>query len=93
MTSKVKTDNRQAHELLKKAVSLNPNDYNSLYALGVDYLIGDRETFEGRQIGESKRCLDRALQLAQEEGDQDIIQNIMQLYTEYASEFKKAERR
>ena len=93
LTSKVKTDNRQAHELLKKAVSLNPNDYNSLYALGVDYLIGDRETFEGRQINESKRCLDRALQLAQEEGDQDIIQNIMRLYTEYASEFKRAERR
>lgn len=93
LTSKVKTNNRQAHELLKKAVSLNPNDYNSLYALGVDYLIGDRETFEGRQISESKKCLDRALQLAQEKGDQNIVQNITHLYTEYASEFKKTERK
>lgn len=93
LTSKVKTDNRQAHELLKKAVAINPNDCHSQYALGVDYLIGDRETFEGRQIAESKKCLDRALQLAKEEGEQDIVQNIERLYREYASEFKKVERR
>ena len=93
LTSKVKTDNRQAHELLKKAVAINPNDCHSQYALGVDYLIGDRETFEGRQIAESKKCLDRALQLAKDAGEQDIVQNIEQLYREYASEFRKAERR
>lgn len=93
LAAKVQTDNQQAHELLKKAVAINPNDCHSLYALGIDYLTGDRETFEGRQMAESKRCLDRALQLAEEEGEQDIIRKIEWLYREYGSEFRKVEGR
>lgn len=93
LTSKIDTDNRQAHELLKKAVEINPDDCDALYALGVDYLVGDRETLEGRQIAKSKACLERALQLARKENNTAVIRNIERLFEEYAAEFGTVERR
>lgn len=89
LSSKVETDYKQAHELLEKAVAINPNDCNSLYALGFDYLVGDRVTYEGRRIGESKKCLEKALQLAQEEGNQQVVEAVEKLFKEYANDFKK----
>lgn len=74
---------------MKKAVSINPNDCNSLYALGFDYLVGDRITFEGREINESKKCLDRALELAKENNNRAVIQSVEKLFEEYADDFKK----
>lgn len=54
LTSKVNVDYQKAHKLLEKAVSINPNDCNSLYALGFDYLVGDRVTYQGRNLAEAK---------------------------------------
>lgn len=89
LASQIKPNYREAHELLKKAVSINPNDCNSLYALGFDYLVGDRVTFEGRQIEESKKCLDKALELAKKNNNRAVIQSVEKLFEEYADDFKK----
>lgn len=89
LSSQIQPNYREAHELLKKAVLINPNDCNSLYALGFDYLVGDRVTFEGRQIGESKKCLDKALELAKKDNNQIVVQSIERLFEEYADDFKK----
>lgn len=89
LVSQIKPDYKEAHQLLKKAVLMNPNDCNSLYALGFDYLVGDRMTFEGREISESKKCLDRALELARKNNNQAVIQSVEKLFEEYADEFKK----
>lgn len=89
LASQIQPNYREAHELLKKAVSINPNDCNSLYALGFDYLVGDRVTFEGRQIEESKKCLDKALELAKINNNQAVIRSVEKLFEEYADDFKK----
>ena len=89
LSLQIKPDYKEAHKLLKKAVSINPNDCNSLYALGFDYLVGDRITFEGREINESKKCLDRALELAKENNNRAVIQSVEKLFEEYADDFKK----
>ena len=46
-------------------------------------------TFEGREINESKKCLDRALELAKENNNRAVIQSVEKLFEEYADDFKK----
>ena len=94
LTLKIKADSREAHRLLEKSVSLNSNDYNSLYALGMDYLVGDRVSLDPntRNLRKSKECLDKALKLASQDGNQQVISKIQELYKEYAIEFAKVEK-
>lgn len=89
LSLQIKPDHQAAHKLLEKAVSINPNDCNSLYALGFDYLVGDRTTFEKRKISESQKYLDRALELAKKSNNQAVIQSVEKLFKEYANDFKK----
>lgn len=89
LTSKVKVDYQKAHKLLEKAVSINPDDCNSLYALGFDYLVGDRVTYQGRNLTEAKKCLDKALQLATNSTNQTIVKAVEKLYEEYPELIKK----
>lgn len=94
LTLKIKTDSREAHRLLEKSVSLNSNDYNSLYALGMDYLVGDRVSLDPntRNLRKSKECLDKALRLASQDGNQQVVSKIQELYKEYAIEFEKVKK-
>lgn len=89
LTSKVNVDYQKAHKLLEKAVSINPNDCNSLYALGFDYLVGDRVTYQGRNLAEAKKCLDKALQLATNSANQTIVKAVEKLYEEYPELIRK----
>lgn len=91
LTSKIRPNHQEAHELLKRAVELNPNDCNSLYDLGFDYLVGNRETYEGRQLEKSKKCLDKALELAQKKGNRQVVESIEKLFREYADDFQELE--
>ena len=92
LASQIRPNHEEAHELLKKAVELNPNDCNSLYDLGFDYLVGNRETYEGRQLEKSKQCLDKAMELAKKNGNQQILESIEKLFKEYADDFQELEK-
>ncbi|WP_128809440.1 tetratricopeptide repeat protein [Bacteroides rodentium] len=81
--SNIKPDYQESKKLLEKAVSINPNDCNSLYDLGIEYLIGDRKTLEGRKTEESEKYLSHALKNAKDTQDQKLIQAIEKLGEEY----------
>lgn len=87
--SGIKPDYQKANELLIKAVSINPHDYNSLYALGCEYLIGDRSTLGGRNLQESKNYLDKALKSAKESNAKEFVQIVEKLKDNYKSDFDK----
>ena len=75
-----------------KAISINPQDYNALYALGCEYLIGDRLTLEGRNLHEAKEYLDKALKSAKDNKDQDFVQIVEELKEKYKSDLDKERR-
>lgn len=81
--SNIKPNYQESKKLLEKAVSINPNDCNSLYDLGIEYLIGDRKTLEGRKTEESEKYLSHALKNAKDTQDQKLIQAIEKLGEEY----------
>jgi serine/threonine-protein kinase len=64
-------DNRKAHKLLEEAVSMNGDDYKSLYELGSDYLAGDIRTNIGnsRKLLKSYHLLSKAYAKAKENRD------------------------
>lgn len=89
MTANIKPDYRLAHELLVKAVSINGDDYHSLYDLGCDYLVGDRETLENRDLKKAKECFDKALSLAQQDGNVEVVSKIQKIFKDFAKDFNK----
>ena len=89
-TAGIKSDYKMAHDLLVKAVSINSNDYHSLYDLGCDYLVGDRKTLEGRNLKKAKECFDKALSLAQQDGNQEIVSRVQKILKDFSKDFNKA---
>lgn len=89
MMANVKPDYQLSHNLLEKAVSLNSDDYHSLYDLGCNYLIGDRKTLEGRDLKKAKACFEKALQLAQQDGNEEVISNVQKIFKDFAKDFNK----
>lgn len=81
--SNIKPNYQESKKLLEKAVSINPNDCNSLYALGIEYLIGDRKTLEGRNTPESEKYLSKALTNAVNNQERELVQTIERLKNEY----------
>lgn len=88
-TSHINPNHQKSHELLKKAVSINPHDYNSLYALGCEYLIGNRETLEGRNLQESQSYLEKALMSAKDNDNPKFVKIVEELKDKYKSDFDK----
>ncbi len=70
----ISANNAKAHNLLKKAVALNENDYRSLYELGCDYKSKQR----GAKFNTDSAYffLNKARQLADKTGDMDYQQAI-----------------
>lgn len=93
LASKIKANSQEAHLLLQKSVEINPNDCNSLYALGLDFLVGDRISLDPntRDLQKSKKYLDRALEIATKDQNEQIIQSVKKIYKDYAKEFKNLE--
>lgn len=89
LSSGIKHDYDKAHLLLEKAVALNPNDCNSLYDLGCDYLVGNRKTLEGRDLRKAKQCFDKALELARQNQNRLIVEKAEAILKEYESDFRK----
>ena len=92
LSAGIKPDYEKANKLLMKAISINPQDYNALYALGCEYLIGDRLTLEGRNLHEAKEYLDKALKSAKDNKDQDFVQIVEELKEKYKSDLDKERR-
>lgn len=70
----ISAQNREAHRLLKNAVSINPTDYKSLYELGCDYKSKKRgATFNPDS---AYIYLNKARQLATQAGDRAYEQEI-----------------
>ena len=59
----IEVDNEKAHNLLQRAVDINPGDYKSLFELGCDFKSGQRGT--PRDIKKAKQYLTQAQELAQ----------------------------
>lgn len=89
MMANVKPDYQLAHNLLVKAVSINSEDYHSLYDLGCDYLIGDRKTLEGRDLKKAKVCFDKALLLSQQDGNDEVVSRIQNIFKDFEKDFNK----
>lgn len=87
--SNIKPDYQESKKLLEKAVSINPNDCNSLYDLGIEYLIGDRKTLEGRRTEESEKYLSNALKKAKDTQDSKLVEAIEKLREEYSLNLTK----
>ncbi len=70
----ISAQNREAHRLLKNAVSINPSDYKSLYELGCDYKSKQR----GANFNPDSAYiyLNKAKQLAAQAGDMAYEQEI-----------------
>lgn len=70
----ISAQNKEAHRLLKDAVTINPNDYRSLYELGCDYKSKKRGA--SFNTDSAYIYLDKAKQLATQAKDQEYIQAI-----------------
>lgn len=82
--TKVKPDNKRAHELLLKVETLNPNDYRALYELGCDFLGGNSRTDAvERDIEKADKYFTKALDAAQKAGDQDFVRAINEQISKY----------
>lgn len=89
IASHFQPDHKEVTELLQKAVLINPNDCNSLYDLGVEYFIGNRETLEERDIEKAKKYLNKALEEAEKCGNRKIITAIANLKGDYPEDLGK----
>jgi serine/threonine-protein kinase len=82
-------DNRKAHDLLKKTVSLDSRDYKALYELGCDYLGGQSRTEAvGRNIDTADMYLSKALEYAGLNNDTFFIDNIRKQMAKYKKKGK-----
>lgn len=70
----IKAKNNEAHRLLKQAVTLNPQDYRSLFELGCDYKSKRRGTTQ--KLDSAYIYLDKARTLAQKAGEEVYIRAI-----------------
>ena len=59
--------NKEAHELLRQAVGINPNDYRSLYERGCDYKSDNRGAFINKDS--ARKYLNQALDCARAAGN------------------------
>lgn len=66
--------NSEAHRLLKDAISINPNDYHSLFELGCDYKSKKRGA--SFNTDSAYIYLNKAKELADQAGDKEYIQAI-----------------
>lgn len=70
----IAAQNGEAHRLLKDAITINPNDYHSLFELGFDYKSKNRGT--SQNLDSAYIYLDKAKQLASQAGDQKYLEAI-----------------
>lgn len=80
-------DNKQAHELLKKAIELDPSNYQALYELANDYFGGK----EGNREGDRIDCVQRDFRLALEyyEKALPLAKNQKDSYYEYQDDIEE----
>lgn len=71
----LKTDIIKAHKLLEKAVSLNSNDYRSLYEIACDYRINNRRG-TSQDLKTAARYMHKAKQLAKKNNDMQYLKAI-----------------
>lgn len=72
----IQPDNEKAHQLLVKAVSINPNDYKSLYELGCDFKQIDKMRGVEQNLDSARYYLELALEGASSHGDKTYIEMI-----------------
>jgi len=76
----IKNDYNKAHELLFRAIEINPQDYHALYELGRDCLAGNNREHEKELESEDfKKAYDyfsKALEYAKAQNDADYIERI-----------------
>lgn len=85
-------DNAKAHELLIKAVELNPKNYYALYELGCDYLGGDARTdVVDRDIKRADKYFRDGLRLAKESNNTyyiELIESQIEKYEDYLNDYE-----
>lgn len=82
--TKVSANNVEAHKLLLKTISLNPNDYRALYELGCDHLGGSSRTNAvERDIDKADEYFTKALKAAQAAKDVDFVRSISEQMAKY----------
>lgn len=70
----IAAQNKKAHDILRKAIDINPNDYHSLFELGCDY----KSDIRGAVINQDSAYiyLDRARRLASAADDKEYMRAI-----------------
>mgnify|MGYP002622604202 CR=1 FL=1 len=85
-------DNSKAHELLIKALELNPNNYYGLYELGCDFLGGDARTdVVKRDVKKADKYFRDGLSLAKDANDEyyiELIQQQIEKYENYINDYE-----
>lgn len=89
MAAQIKPDYKEVPQLLQKAVKINPNDCNSLYDLGLEYFVGNRESLEERNVTKAREYLNKALEVAQKNKNEQVIRAVKKLKEDYPKELGK----
>lgn len=76
----LKTNYHKAHELLKKTIEIDPEEYHALYELGRDCLAGENREHEKELLPEdfkeANNYFQQALKYATKKNDKDYIERI-----------------